>query len=197
LDNKKSILIADDVEVNRAILREMFQDKYTICEARDGKEAIEVLKRDSSIVIVLLDIMMPVADGFFVLEQMKDLNFIKHIPVIFITGSDSIEFEQRGLDLGVTEVVSKPFNPVIVTKRVENTIALYEVKNNIEAQARKLLEKLQKTNDVMIDGFSGLVESRNRESGAHMFITLSMILKFFLTNMPLVKKENLHRISKR
>lgn len=168
MDKRNSILIADDVEVNRAILLEMFQKEYNILEACNGKEAIDFLKKDNSIVIVLLDIMMPVADGFYVLEQMKELNFINHIPVIFITGSDSIEFEQRGLDLGVTEVVSKPFNSIIVTKRVENTIALYETKNNIEAQARKLAEKLQKTNDVMIDGFSGLVESRNRESGAHV-----------------------------
>lgn len=69
----------------------------------------------------------------------------------------------------MTEVVSKPFNPIIVTKRVENTIALYQTKNNTEALARKLAERLQRTNDAMIDGFSGLVESRNRETGAHVF----------------------------
>src|SRR5574344_2640674 len=94
----KTILIADDVEVNRAILREMFATKYQIYEARNGIEALDILKKNNTIVIVLLDIMMPVADGFYVLEQMKKLNFINRIPVIFITGADSVEFEQRGFD---------------------------------------------------------------------------------------------------
>src|SRR5574344_2384376 len=165
----KTILIADDVEVNRAILREMFATKYQIYEAANGIEALNLLKKDNTIKIVLLDIMMPVADGFYVLEQMKELNFINRIPVIFITGADSVEFEQRGFDLGVTEVVSKPFNPLIVTKRVENAIALYEEKNNTEELAKNLTEKLQKTKDDMIDGFAGLVETRNQETEAHIY----------------------------
>lgn len=169
MGKKQTILIADDVEVNRAILREMFEGQYSILEAKNGVEALSFLKKDDSIVIVLLDIMMPVADGFFVLEQMKELNFITRIPVIFITGADSIEFEQRGFDLGVTEVVSKPFNPLIVTKRVKNAIALYEEKNNTEKLAKNLTEKLQKTKDDMIDGFAGLVETRNQETEAHIY----------------------------
>ena len=169
MGKKQTILIADDVEVNRAILREMFEGQYSILEAKNGVEALSFLKKDDSIVIVLLDIMMPVADGFFVLEQMKELNFINRIPVIFITGADSVEFEQRGFDLGVTEVVSKPFNPLIVTKRVKNAIALYEEKNNTEKRAKILAERLQKTKDDMIDGFAGLVETRNRETGAHVY----------------------------
>ena len=100
---------------------------------------------------------------------MKELNFINRIPVIFITGADSVEFEQRGFDLGVTEVVSKPFNPLIVTKRVKNAIALYEEKNNTEKRAKILAERLQKTKDDMIDGFAGLVETRNRETGTHVY----------------------------
>lgn len=169
MDKTKTILIADDVEVNRAILCELFQNKYKILEAKNGIETLEFLKKDNTIVIVLLDIMMPEADGFYVMEQMKALNFINRIPVIFITGADSVEFEQRGFDLGVTEVVSKPFNPVIVTKRVENTITLYEEKNNTEERAKKLGERLQKSKDDMIDGFAGIVESRNHESFDHIY----------------------------
>ena len=63
MEKKQTILIADDVEVNRAILREMFAGKYSILEAKNGVEALSFLKKDDSIVIVLLDIMMPVADG--------------------------------------------------------------------------------------------------------------------------------------
>src|SRR5574344_613323 len=169
MDKQKTILIADDVEVNRAILREMFANKYQILEAANGIEALNLLKKDNTIKIVLLDILMPVADGFYVLEQMKELNFINRIPVIFITGADSVEFEQRGFDLGVTEVVSKPFNPLIVTKRVDNAIALYEEKNNTEERANQLADRLQKTKDDMIDGFAGLVETRSRETGAHVY----------------------------
>ena len=66
----------------------MFQQKYNILEASNGIEAISCLKKDNTIAIVLLDIMMPIADGFFVLEQMRALNFITRIPVIFITAAE-------------------------------------------------------------------------------------------------------------
>jgi putative two-component system response regulator len=165
----KSLLIADDVDVNRAILREMFQNEYTVLEASDGEEALQLLKKDNSIVMILLDIKMPHADGFTVLEQMNALNMIRRIPVIFITGADSVEYQRRGFKLGVTDIISKPFDRDIVSQRVKNSIALYDVMNHTQDIARQLAIRLQKTNDEMIDGFSGLVESRNKESGLHIF----------------------------
>src|SRR5574344_906884 len=169
MSKTESLLIADDVDVNRAILREMFQNEYTVLEASDGDEALQLLKRDNSIVMVLLDIKMPNADGFSVLEKMNELNMISRIPVIFITGADSVEYQRRGLKLGVTDIISKPFDRDIVSQRVKNNIALYEAKNHTEKLAQERLIKLQKTNDAMIDGFSGLSESRNKESASHIF----------------------------
>src|SRR5574344_2139012 len=165
----KTIIVADDVEVNRSILCEIFKNDYKTIEASTGKEVMDILIKDNSIAIVLLDIKMPDGDGFYVLEQMKKLGFLQRIPVIFITSSSNEDIEKDGFDLGVTEIISKTINSIIVKKRVENTISLYEAKNQTEIRARKLSEKLQKMSSTMIDGFAGLVESRNRESGSHVY----------------------------
>jgi len=175
---KKTLLIADDIEMNRVILKEAFSkyknaddflNFYTVLEAKNGLETIEYLKNDNSIVIVLLDIIMPQADGFFVLEKMKEMNMLQRIPVIFITGeADSVDYQRRGYKLGVTDIISKPFVPDVVCQRVKNAIELYETKNNNEEQVRKLTKKIQHTNDEIINGFSAMVESRNKESKWHI-----------------------------
>ena len=180
---KKTLLIADDISMNRAILAEMFKDTYTIAQADNGLDALEQLKNDSSIVIVLLDIIMPKADGFYVLEQMKALNMLSHIPVIFITGeADSVEYQRRGYQLGVTDIISKPFDEVIVRQRVANSVALYESKNNNEALVHKLTAKIQRINDEIINGFSSLVESRNKESKLHI-IHIRKLTKILLDEL--------------
>ncbi|MCR5288883.1 MAG: response regulator [Treponema sp.] len=180
---EKTILIADDVELNREILAEMFRASYTIVKATNGLEAVEEIKHNNSIIMVLLDIQMPKADGFYVLEQMRQMNLLRRIPVIFITGeADSIEYQRRGYVLGVTDIISKPFDKLVVKQRVDNAIALYESKNNTEEQVAKLTAKIQHTNDEIINGFSALVESRNKESKWHIIhirLITEIILEYF------------------
>jgi putative two-component system response regulator len=178
----RTLLIADDVKMNRMILKEMFKDSYRILEAENGLEAIEQLKKDNTIVMVLLDIKMPKADGFFVLEQMRNMQLIQHIPVILITGADSVEYKRKGYQLGVTDFLSKPFDDIIVRQRVANTVSLYEHKNNTEKLAKKLADKIQKVNDEIIEGFSGLVELRNKESKWHI-IRVKGFTKILLQSM--------------
>ena len=84
------ILIVDDSEMNRAILTDILQDEYDIIEARDGLEAIDVLSKDGdSIVLMLLDIVMPRMDGFSVLSKMNENNWIQNIPVINISSENA------------------------------------------------------------------------------------------------------------
>lgn len=170
------ILIVEDKEVNRAILRDMFKDKYEVIEAENGKIAIDIIsKKWNELSVILLDIMMPVLDGFGVLEELKQKNLLFYIPVIMITGDVSQETEVKGYEMGVSDIIKKPFNPHIVKKRVDNTIELYRHKNQLESMVEEqtaiLLDqaqKLKEANEQIIDTMSTVVEFRNLESGQHV-----------------------------
>ena len=173
---REKILIVDDAEVNRGILCEVFKDSYDVIEAENGQMALDILNKDSSgITIILLDLVMPILNGFEFLEIINRSGLIKKIPVILITGDYTMEAEKRGFNLGVSDVITKPFNPEIVTKRVTNTIELYKHKNELEnmvdEQTLKISEQaeiLKKSNEMLIETLSTVVEFRNLESGAHI-----------------------------
>lgn len=99
---RDTILIFDDNEIERGILCELFRGEYNILEAKNGKDGIDLLKSNfDSISVVLIDNMMPVMDGFEVLERLKEKNVINKIPFIMITGEDSVEYERRGYEYGI------------------------------------------------------------------------------------------------
>lgn len=135
--DKQQILIVDDEEVNRAVLAEMFREEYTILEAEDGQKAIDQIQNNSDIVLILLDIVMPVMDGFKVLDYMKEKELIEKIPVILITGESVSNSEGKAYAYGVADVMHKPFYPRIVKRRSNNIIQLYQNKRNMEIRLRE------------------------------------------------------------
>ncbi len=183
----KIILIVDDVELNRAILCELFHSRYQILEAENGEEALTLVKEHGSdIAVMLLDIVMPVMDGIEVLQVMKREQLIDTIPVILITAESNEETALRGYNMGVSDIVNKPFNPDIVCRRVENIIELYDHKNHLEKKVQEQLsilnqqaQKLKQTNSFVIDALSTVVEFRNCESGSHIK-RINMITGFLL-----------------
>ena len=82
---KAKILIVDDAQINRIILCELLRNQYQILEAEDGKKALEIMKEDKMIDLVLLDIVMPNMDGYQVLEKMKEQRYLEYLPVIIIS----------------------------------------------------------------------------------------------------------------
>ena len=133
-ENKPRILIVDDSEFNRAILKEILQENYEIIEANDGKEAL--LKIDEygmEISLVLLDIIMPEKDGFEVLKYMEEESLISDIPVIMISSEDSANYIRRAYEMGVSDYINRPFDASIVYQRVSNIVKLY-------AKQRRLME---------------------------------------------------------
>lgn len=175
-DLRKVILIVDDIELNRAILKELFYQTYFVAEAENGIEALEAIKQyGDRIAIILLDIVMPELDGFGVLRGLKRHHKNKKYPVFLITAEDSDEVINKGYDMGVDDVINKPFNPSIIRRRVKNTIELYErrfrMESIIEGQTRKIKEqseKLRETNLAMVDTLSTVIEFRDCESGEHV-----------------------------
>ena len=134
VENKPRILIVDDSEFNRAILREILQETYDIIEADDGKEALHKINEyGMEISLVLLDIIMPEKDGFEVLKYMTEEHLISDIPVIMISSEDSANYIRRAYEMGVSDYINRPFDANIVYQRVSNIVKLY-------AKQRRLME---------------------------------------------------------
>ncbi|GAA6501638.1 MAG: EAL domain-containing protein [Blautia sp.] len=143
MQREKTMLIADDVELNRALLENIFDDEYSILQAADGVEAMEIL-RSQPVDVVLLDIVMPRMDGFEVLKTMKEEEALSGIPVIMAT-SEKENSEERALLLGADDFINKPYRAMVVKKRVENIVvkhilerkrlenALFETRNELNS----------------------------------------------------------------
>ena len=169
VSDKQKILIVDDSEMNRSILADMLGDEYEILEAENGSEGVAMLQtRGSEISLVLLDIVMPGLDGFGVLNMMNKNGWIEDIPVIMISAESGSSHVERAFDLGVTDFISRPFDALIVHRRVVNTILLYaKQKKLVSLVAEQIYEKERRSN-LMIDILSHIVEFRNGESGMHV-----------------------------
>ena len=125
--DKKQILIVEDNEINRMILSEILSDEYQILEAENGLEALHILRQNKdSIDIILLDVMMPVMDGYTFLDNMKEDDELSTVPVIVMTQGDSEEDEISALAHGATDFVPKPYRPRVIFHRVASIINLRE-----------------------------------------------------------------------
>lgn len=167
--DKQKILIVDDSEMKRAILSEMLGDEYEIIEAEDGAQAIAVLQKHSvELSLVLLDIVMPVMDGYDVLTVMNNKRWIEDVPVIMISAENSPAFIDRAYELGVTDFISRPFDALVVRRRVVNTILLYAKQKKLMGLVADQIYEKEKSNSLMIAILSHIVEFRNGESGLHV-----------------------------
>ncbi|MCL2443068.1 MAG: ATP-binding protein [Treponema sp.] len=122
---KFSILIIDDEKSNIIALTDILKDDYKVFAVRNSREAVETAEEDLPD-LVLLDIVMPEMDGYEVITALKKSGITRDIPVIFITGLDNNEAEERGLGLGAVDYIPKPFNSAIVKLKVRNQIKLIE-----------------------------------------------------------------------
>lgn len=125
-DLRPKILIIDDSEMNRAILREVLGEEFAVLEAANGEEGLEYLEEhEEDISLVLLDIIMPVMDGFEVLRVMSEKNFLDNIPVIMISSEESETYVKKAYEMGAMDYINRPFDAQVVYRRVFNTIKLY------------------------------------------------------------------------
>ncbi len=180
---RDTILIFEDNAIDRSILAELFRPEYKILEAENGKEGIALLNSHiASIAIVLLDNIMPVMDGFAVLECLKEKNILNKIPFIMITGEDTPELERKGYEYGIVSYVKKPYQPEVVKQVVHNAIGWFKYKMQLELMVKKQniniqkqnsvlrqqTKKLNHVNEILIDSLSNIVEFRNMESKQHI-----------------------------
>lgn len=193
--DKNKVLIVDDAEINRELLKEIFDEQFQILEAADGNEAILILEQEKSkIAIVFLDMIMPNKNGLEVLEYMSDHGYMNYIPVIIITGESTAEIEEQAYNLGASDIIYKPFAPRVILRRSKNIIEMFENRLNMErkleertAALRESREKLKNNNEFLVNALSSVVEFRSLESGEHVervkYYT-EILLKYVTQNCP-------------
>lgn len=179
---KPSVLVVDDSEMNRdLLLRRLDKMGLKIAEACNGKEALVELEKES-FDLVLLDIMMPVMDGYETLEHMQNDLDLKRIPVIMITALDDVSSAVKCIDMGAVDYITKPFNPTLLQSRVSATLErkrlsdIEEVRHqqielNNEYLSEKVREKvaeISRSQLAAIFAMSKLAESRDPETGEHL-----------------------------
>ena len=165
----------DDSELNRAILADMLADEYEIVEAENGLQGVGLLQQqETEISLVLLDIVMPQMDGFGVLEVMAQNHWIDDIPVIMISAETGSSHIERAYELGVTDFISRPFDALIVHRRVVNTILLYAKQKKLVGMVADQIYEKERQGNLMIDILSHIVEFRNGESGLHVLHVRSL-----------------------
>ena len=128
---KRSILVVDDENSNIMVLSHILSPDYTVYVAKNGKNAIHAAEKYLPD-IILLDIIMPEMDGYAIIAALKESEKTRDTPVIFITGLNNADDEERGLTLGAVDYIIKPFSPAIVKLRVRNQIKMLDQYNMIE-----------------------------------------------------------------
>ena len=148
LQKKSTIMIIDDDKMTCGLIKKIFDKDYDIIIANNGKEAIEYLSDNdnssfkANIACIFLDLLMPVLDGFSVLDYLNDNNYLNKLPVIIISGNYDKETRNRAYSYQIADMLEKPFNVQVVRHRIEKMINLYKssssVNNMMVEQHREL-----------------------------------------------------------
>ena len=192
MQKEQTILIADDSRMNREILAAMLGSDYSIIEAGTGREAVEVMQRRADIDLVLLDIMMPEMDGFDVLRTMNQHHWTDEIPVIMISAENSSTYVERAYDLGAVDYINRPFEVSVVRRRVVNTLLLYAKQKRLSRLVAEQVYERERSNSMMINVLSHIVEFRNGESGTHVLNIRALTERLLLQ---LTQKTDRYRLS--
>lgn len=178
-----TILIVDDTPENLSVLGELLQPTYRVRATNSGKRAIQIAMADPTPDLILLDVMMPEMDGFEVLQELKASGTTRNIPVIFVTAMDGTSDEERGLDLGAVDYITKPIRPSIVLARVRTQLELKAARDFLsnqnaflENEVSRRMHENQLIQEVSIHALARLAETRDPETGKHLRRTQEYIL---------------------
>ncbi len=180
---RSKILIVDDSDFNRALLSDMLSGEFDILEAENGMEASAILhSHEQEISLMLLDIVMPVMDGFEMLAVMNQNGWIKSIPVIMISSEAAPSYVDRAYDMGVLDYISRPFDERTVRRRVISTIMLASKQKELAHMVMDQIYEKEKDNKLMVEILSNIVEFRNGESGLHV-LHIRMLTELLLRSL--------------
>ena len=205
MNNNFNVLIVDDVVENiQVAMNVLREENYNLSFALNGEEALSLIK-ETNFDLILLDIMMPIMDGFAVCKSLKSDEFTKDIPVIFLTAKTDIESISKGFELGAVDYITKPFNPDELIARTRTHLELYKGKlllaqNNlsIKVKAKKekerLLSELEKNQKEIIYILAELTETVSDETGKHIkrVADISRLLAYYHPALTDADVETVH-----
>lgn len=167
MGEKKSILMIDDIKLNLVTARNVLENDYEFYEAISAEEGFRVLENHIPD-LILLDLVMPGMDGYEMIEILKSTRRYMGIPVIFLTAQTEAESEVKGLELGAADYITKPFEPIVMKRRIETQIELAAYQHHLEQLVDEKVEEIEKIQDALSSGFAELVETRDVTTGGHV-----------------------------
>ena len=180
---KPQVLIIDDSELNRDLLKEMLRDRYEILEAADGEKGLALLyELGTKISLVLLDVVMPKVGGFDVLAVMQKERWLDDIPVMMISAEDSPAFIQKAYDMGASDYITRPFNMNVVRQRSDNITKLYAKQRRLLSLVTSQIQEKERNNHIIISILSEVVGLKNGESRKHI-LSVSRITELLLSRV--------------
>jgi len=165
---KQTVLVVDDTPENIDVLSGALRPHYKVKAALNGEKALKVAFSAPHPDVILLDIMMPGLDGYEVCGALKANPLTKKIPVIFITAKTAVEDEQKGLDLGAVDYITKPISPPIVVSRVKTHLALSNQNRHLEQKVVERTSQLHHTRLEIIRRLGRAAEFKDNETGMHV-----------------------------
>ncbi len=186
---RNCILLIDDDHLNREMMKQIFSAQYDCEEAKNGLEGLKMVEEHMDrLCAILLDVSMPVMNGIEFLRIIHARGITKRIPVFMVTVSTEYEIVQEGYELGVMDVITKPVQPFVIMRRIENILELFRARENLSetvaGQARQLKESVN-TLDMIhrstMEALASAIEFRDVDSGEHTCRMYS-ITKHILTN---------------
>ena len=167
-NSRQSILVVDDTPENIDVLTGILRPEFRVKAAINGERALKIAFSDPKPDMILLDIMMPVMDGYEVCRLLKKNPATANIPVIFITAKTQEEDEKKGLKLGAVDYITKPINPSIVQARIHTHLALYDQNRELEYKVKQRTHELDETRLQIIQRLGRAAEYKDNETGLHV-----------------------------
>lgn len=175
LTRRPTILVVDDTPANLRILTELLRTDYTIRVATGGEAALNLANAQPHPDLILLDIMMPLMDGYEVCQRLKARPETADIPLIFVTAMTDADDEAKGLDLGAVDYITKPFNPRLIKGRIRNHLELKKHRDNLEELVKARTAEVYATRAATIESLASLAETRDPETGGHIHRTQNYV----------------------
>lgn len=173
--SRATVLIVDDDTGNLGILGNLLQPQHDVLAAPSGERALQISTGTPKPDLILLDVLMPHLDGYAVLARLRQNPATLDIPVIFVTGLDSTEDEEKGLALGAVDYIAKPYRSSIVLARVRTQLELKRARDRLrnqnaylEAEVARRMQDTLLVQDVTINALAELAETRDNETGNHI-----------------------------
>jgi putative two-component system response regulator len=175
ITEKSTILVIDDTPDNLSLMSALLKDIYKVKVANHGAKGLKIATSENPPDLILLDVMMPDIDGYQVCRQLKANDAARDIPVIFLTAKSEEDEEQKGLELGAVDYITKPINPSIVLARIKTQLQLKAAADFLKDKAAYLEEEVAKRTqevmaiqDVTILTMASLAETRDSDTGNHI-----------------------------